>query len=219
MNNVNKTLYIPLFSKAFVSKKGLFLDDKYAEKIWDTEGFALKGRARSKWLSYYLGMRARVFDDWVRRTALDMTSATVIHIGCGLDSRALRLSEVDNLWYDVDFPEVIAERKKYYENGDGYRMLEGDAREGEWLDAISEKDAIVVMEGVAMYLAPEELGALFERLAAKFNNIRLLMDAYSVMAAKLSKYKNPVGEVGVSKVYGINVICEIYPHGFHVFNA
>ena len=42
MNSVNKTLYIPLYGKAYVSKKGLFLDDKKAEQIWAEEGFTLK---------------------------------------------------------------------------------------------------------------------------------------------------------------------------------
>ena len=43
MNSVNKTLYIPLYGKSYVSKKGLFLHDKKAEEIWETEGFSLKG--------------------------------------------------------------------------------------------------------------------------------------------------------------------------------
>ena len=33
MNSVNKTLYIPLYGKSYVSKKGLFLDDKKAVEI------------------------------------------------------------------------------------------------------------------------------------------------------------------------------------------
>ena len=52
MNNVNKTLYIPLFGKALVSKKGIILEDKTAEKIWDAEGFPLGGKSKSKWLAY-----------------------------------------------------------------------------------------------------------------------------------------------------------------------
>ena len=64
MNNVNKTLYIPLYGKAYVSRKGLFLDDKLAEEIWEKEGFALKGKSRSKWLAYYMGIRSAVFDRW-----------------------------------------------------------------------------------------------------------------------------------------------------------
>ena len=37
MNNVNKTLYIPLYGKAYVSKKGIILNDKKAEEIWSSE--------------------------------------------------------------------------------------------------------------------------------------------------------------------------------------
>ena len=62
MDNVNKTLYIPLYGKAYVSKKGIILRDPKAEVIWAAEGFPLKGKSKSKWLAYYMGMRAAVFD-------------------------------------------------------------------------------------------------------------------------------------------------------------
>ena len=35
MNGVNKTLYIPLYGKAYVSRRGLLLEDKKAEKNKD----------------------------------------------------------------------------------------------------------------------------------------------------------------------------------------
>lgn len=41
MNNINKTLYIPLYGKSYVSKKGIILQDKKAESIWETEGFKM----------------------------------------------------------------------------------------------------------------------------------------------------------------------------------
>ena len=44
MNSVNKTLYIPLYGKAYVSKKGIILHDSRAEYIWEKEGFKLKGK-------------------------------------------------------------------------------------------------------------------------------------------------------------------------------
>jgi hypothetical protein len=50
MNNINKTMYIPLYGKALVSAKGLFLKDPDAERIWAEEGFPLKGKSKSKWL-------------------------------------------------------------------------------------------------------------------------------------------------------------------------
>ena len=62
MNSVNKTMYIPLYGKAYVSKKGIILRDKKAEEIWNKEGFPLKGKSKSKWLAYFMGMRAAVYD-------------------------------------------------------------------------------------------------------------------------------------------------------------
>ena len=154
MDGVNKTLYIPLYGKAYVSRKGLFLEDKKAEELWQAEGFALKGKAKSKWLAYYMGIRAAVFDQWTKEQLDAKPDAVVIQVGCGLDSRALRVG-AGKKWYDVDFPEVIAERQRYYTESDSYRMLAGDVRDGNCLREIPEtKAAVVVMEGVSMYLHP-----------------------------------------------------------------
>ena len=43
-----------------------------------------------------------------------------------------------------------------------------------------------------------------EMLNRRFGKLVLLMDCYTSLAAKLSKYKNPIKKVGVSKVYGID---------------
>ena len=205
MDSVNKTLYIPLYGKSYVSKKGLFLRDEKAEEIWAQETFKLKGKAKSKWLAYYMGIRAVVFDEWVKEQAENKQEAVVLHIGCGMDSRSLRLENLHCKWYDVDFPDVIQERKRYYTESENYQMLAGDVREDAWLKGIPEsKCAIVAMEGVSMYLSIEELQKLLTNICLHFEQVVLLMDCYSVFAAKMSKHKNPVKSVGVTKVYGIN---------------
>jgi len=205
MDNVNKTLYIPLYGKAYVSKKGILLDDKKAEEIWATEGFSLKGKSKSKWLAYYMGIRSAVFDEWLRQQIAEVQDAVVIHIGCGMDSRVLRVGAANQRWYDVDFAEVIEERKRYYSESADYQMIAGDARNCNWLKSISEtKSAIVVMEGVSMYLTSRELSELTTNLCAHFEQIAFLMDCYTVLAAKMSKYKNPINDVGVTQVYGID---------------
>lgn len=214
MNNVNKTLYIPLYAKAYVSKRGLFINDKSAEFIWEKEGFPLKGKAKSKWLSFYLGIRARVFDDWVRKKAREMPNAAIIHIGCGLDSRILRVGGIENNWYDVDFPDVISEKRKFFSENDSYRMIEGDACSPEWLGEIKEDSAIVIMEGVSMYIPEDKLSALFSALSKCFHSVALLMDCYSVFAAKMSKYKNPVNSVGVTETFGIDEPKKFEINGF-----
>ena len=205
MNSVNKTLYIPLYGKAYVSKKGLFLDDKKAEEIWEAEGFSLTGKAKSKWLAYYMGIRSAVFDKWLTQQQKDAPHAAVIHIGCGMDSRVLRVGADCHMWYDVDFPEVIEERKRYYSETDHYRMIAGDVRDGLWLsDIVQTRHAIVIMEGVSMYLTVGEMRQLADHLCASFEKLTLLADAYTSFAAKMSKRRNPVNAVGVTDVYGID---------------
>lgn len=205
MNNVNKTLYIPLYGKAYVSKKGIILSDKKAEEIWSKEGFTLKGKSKSKWLAYYMGMRSAVFDKWLLEQMKENKDAVVIHIGCGMDSRFLRVGTNGHLWYDVDFKEVIAERKRYYNESAEYHMLSSDVRKKDWLAAIpTNSNAVVVMEGVSMYMKPEELQQIFENLAEYFEQITILMDCYTTFAAKASKYKNPINDVGVTEVYGLD---------------
>ena len=203
MDSVNKTLYIPLYGKSYVSKKGVILEDKMAERIWEAEGFALRGKSASKWLAYYMGMRARVFDDWVREKISENPTATVIHIGCGLDSRVSRVGGASR-WYDVDFPEVIAERGRYFTSSESYTMLSADAREANSLDAVIGDIAIVVMEGVSMYLTPDELARLFSNIWGRFGRVYLLMDCYTTFAAGMSKIKNPINDVGVTTVYGMD---------------
>lgn len=203
MDSVNKTLYIPLYGKSFVSRRAIILSDPKAEEIWTAEGFPLKGKAASKWLCLYMGMRAAVFDRWVKQQMKMMPDAAVLHLGCGMDSRCLRVGNKAHLWYDVDFPEVIAERKKYFTESETCRMIGADVRELDFSE-LSGDSAIVVMEGISMYLPREELLQLLARLRERFSQVALLMDCYTTFSAKASKYKNPINEVGVTEAYGLD---------------
>lgn len=205
MNSVNKTLYIPLYGKALVSRQGIILNDKTAEQIWDAVQFPLKAKSRSKWLAYYMSMRAKVFDDWLDSKIAAFPEAVVLHLGCGLDSRNLRVDVPSCIWCDVDFPQVIEERKKYYTESDHYHMVASSVTDPDFLQQIpSTKTALIVMEGISMYLNPEDLSALLHKLAGYFGQVHILMDCYTEFAAKMSRYKNPVNDVGVTQVYGMD---------------
>ena len=201
MDAVNKTLYIPLYGKAMVSSRGILLRDPDAEQLWDAAGIPLKGKAASKWLAYNMGMRSAVFDHWLRQQLTP--NAVVLHLGCGLDSRCNRV-KCENLWFDVDFPAVIQERRKHFSESETYHMVGCDLREN-WLETVPQGGcAIVVMEGISMYLTAQERLALLKNLTAHFTEVRLLMDVYTVFAAKATKYKNPINEVGVTEVHGFD---------------
>lgn len=204
MNGVNQTLYIPLYGKAYVSQKGIILNDPKAESIWAKEEFELQGKSKSKWLAYYMGMRSAVFDNWVRQELSASEHCVVLHIGCGLDSRVERVGASGIRWYDIDFPKVIAERKKYYTETGFYRMIAADARQTDWISSLPTRNAIILLEGISMYFAPDEMKRLLQALSSHFASLKILMDCYTTRAAKASKYRNPINDVGVSIVYGID---------------
>lgn len=205
MNQVNQTLYIPLYGKAFVSRKGIILSDPKAEEIWAAEGFPLKGKSKSKWLAYFMAMRSAVFDGWLRKKLEEHPHGIVLHIGCGMDSRVLRVAHEGHVWFDIDFPEVIVRRKDYYSDTEHNPMIGSDIRDPRWLEQLPEaQTALIVMEGVSMYLEPEAMKAVLQNLHSRFPRVYLLMDCYTEIAAKASKYKNPINDVGVTRVYGLD---------------
>lgn len=204
MNEINKTLFIPLFGKAQVSRKNIILYDKRAEEIWDKEAFPITGKAKSKWLAYFMAMRASVFDDWTDAMLMKNKDALVLHIGCGLDSRCLRVKAQYAKWIDADFSEVILQRRHYFEETANYDMAAVDAsKTDDIMNLPNASDVIVILEGISMYLTNRELKALLCTLQKKYTAVHLLMDVYTEFAAKASKYKNPVNEVGVTKLYGV----------------
>ncbi|MBR4036809.1 MAG: class I SAM-dependent methyltransferase [Oscillospiraceae bacterium] len=204
MTETNKTLYIPLYGKAYVSNKGIILQDRKAEEIWAAEGFELGRKSRSKWLAYYMAMRRRVFDKTVADTIKQYPDAVLLHIGCGLDGRYERIN-ADCQWYDIDFDTVIDEKKKYFAENENYHMMTGDATQADsWLHNFPQKNAVVVMEGVSMYLTRQQMQKLVSDLQNHFELTVLLADFYSEFAARMSKYKNPVNEVGATIYSGMD---------------
>ena len=96
------------------------------------------------------------------------------------------------------------------EENDNYHMVVLDASDAEQIKPLPDNDvAIVVLEGISMYLRKEDLHALFDAIEKKYREVHVLMDVYTEFGAKASKYKNPINDVGVTKVYGIDDIDEV----------
>ena len=203
MNEANRTLFIPLYGKTQVSEKGIILNDPMAERIWKAEAFPIRGK--SKWLAYNMAMRARVFDDWTEAMLRANPDALVLHIGCGLDSRCLRVKETYAHWIDADFPEVLSLRRKYYEENDAYHMMAIDASKAEQIARLPDSEtAIVVLEGISMYLTNAQVRCMLRAFEKKYTQLHILMDVYTEFGAKASRYKNPVNDMGVTELYGID---------------
>ena len=205
LNNESKTLFIPLLGKAIMSKKNIFLHDPKSEEIIEKLDYDFSSLKQSKWLSMYMSLRSLIIDKLCNKYLEENKDTTIIHLGCGLDSRNLRIKEKFKMFYDIDYENVIDIRKKIYEENSKYKMISSSVIDNDWLNQIeSTKDILIVAEGLTMYLAEEELKKLISDINNKFDNVYFIFDAYTKKGVKASKIKNPVNKLNAEIKYGID---------------
>lgn len=207
LSNESKTLFITLLGKANMSKKNLFLKDTKAEEIISNLNYDLRDLKVSKWLSMYLSLRGAIIDELCDKYCSNNPNTTIIHLGCGLDSRCLRVKQNFCKWYDIDYENVIDIRKKFYNDTYKYKMIGSSICDYKWLEEIdNNSDILIIMEGLTMYLKEEEIKELLVQINNRFNNVHIIFDAYSKKAVKASKIKNPVNQMNAQIKYGLDKI-------------
>lgn len=211
MKNESKTLFIPLYGKAMASRRGLVLHDETAEKIVTEENVQVTGKSRSPWLALNMAMRSAQMDRLCEKYAAQNPGCAVICPGCGLDSRVLRTKTDAAMWYDLDFPDVIELRRRWFSEDERHKMLAYSVTDLAWLDAVdaSVQTAVVVAEGLVMYLQKADMEALFLALQQRFSKTIVIMDAYTSFAVRASRRSNPINTVGASVYYGLDDADEI----------
>jgi O-methyltransferase involved in polyketide biosynthesis len=159
-----------------------------------------------------IALRARCLDDWTREFLAAHPDTTVLHLGCGLDTRVDRLDPGPGVrWFDVDYPEVIALREQLYPARAGYQMIGTPVTEPSWLEQVpAELPVMVVAEGLLYYLREEDGKALIKRIVDRFPSGQFAFDAVSKLGARLQKYGNrAVRAAGATIHWGIDSSAEI----------
>ncbi len=194
MTNESLTLFIPLYGKAMMSRE-CFLPDETAEKIVGSIDFDFSKVDQSRKLAIYMAMRAGLFDGYVRDFVMEHPDGLILQLGVGLDSRVKRV-ECANPWFDLDFPDVIDLRRAYFPESERYHLLAAPALPTDWLINVPRAEhALVLAEGLSMYLSAQDMRDLMAALQAHFQHTTFIFDAYSKSAARLSALKNPVNAV------------------------
>jgi methyltransferase (TIGR00027 family) len=130
-----------------------------------------------------LMLRSLEFDRRARDFLAQHPDAVVVHIGGGLDTRFERVDDGHVQWYELDFPDVLALRRKLL-GGEGRRhhLLAGSALDGTWLDKMGARDrspCLFLAEGVSMYLEVAQFKALVLTLRDNFPGSEFVFDAFS----------------------------------------
>jgi O-methyltransferase involved in polyketide biosynthesis len=197
------TLYLKALDADFERP---ILGDRFAKEAvgrldYDWHQIGITGR----WAPL-ITVRTAQYDIWARQFLAVHSHSTVIHLGCGLDSRVFRLDPgPDVQWYDVDYPAVIALREKIYPARPRYQLIATSATDASWLDEIpTDRPVLLLAEGISMYLTDQDGVALLRRIVDRFPLGELQMDFYNWLGIRTQRAHKLVRQTGSTLHWAVN---------------
>jgi methyltransferase (TIGR00027 family) len=145
-----------------------------------------------------IALRAYILDRWTEAFLQRCPEATVVHLGCGLDSRIFRIDPGPGVrWFELDFPDVIALRQEIYPKRAGCAMIACSIVEPGWIEKLpADRPAMIVAEGVLPYLEERQVAQLLRRIADRFPAGEIAFDAYSSFAIQLLRFNPAIRATG-----------------------
>jgi O-methyltransferase involved in polyketide biosynthesis len=104
-------------------------DDRLARDL-------VTGRLKGS-LVTHIAMRAKRYDEYVRDFLTGFPNGVMINAGCGLDSRFERIDNGMVQFYDLDLPEVMAIRQRFFDDTDNYHQISSSVPDDGWMDVVS----------------------------------------------------------------------------------
>lgn len=207
LSSTASTLLITLYSRSAMSKRKMILEDKKAEEIISLAGYDERKLKVSKKLQALLTLRAYIIDEYTKEFINKYNGdCTVIQLGCGLDSRYVRINNENVKWYDLDFYGTIEMRKKYYKNSSNYKMISSNVCNLSWLEQIEtlNKPTLIIGEGLFMYLTKKENELVINELAQTFDTCEFIFDVFNTLAVRFSKFAPSLRRVNANLKFGYN---------------
>jgi O-methyltransferase involved in polyketide biosynthesis len=182
------------------------LGDRLAKEIVDRIDYDWKKTAITPGNSPSVTTRSAHFDNWVRQFLAVHSEAVVLHLGCGLDTRFFRVAPGPGVqWYDVDYPDVADLRRQLMPTDDRCHIVAASATDPAWLaDVPTDRPALMIGEGLTMYLTEDEGVALLRRIVDTFPSGELQFDAFNRLGIRSQWMNAVVRRSGATLHWGIN---------------
>ncbi len=129
-------------------------------------------------LVVHIAIRAKKYDDYARDFLKRFPDGVVVNIGCGLDSRFLRIDNGRVVFYDLDLPEIIAIKKDFFKETERYHLIASSVLDSGWMaPVLRHKGPFLFMaEGVFMYLDEKEVRSLVLKIQETFRGSELVCE-------------------------------------------
>jgi O-methyltransferase involved in polyketide biosynthesis len=185
LGQVQQTLFFPLLARAreTESRRPLLSDPKAVELVRAINFNAAAFQAR---LRFIVVIRTMILDWWVRQFLAEHPDGTVVELGTGLNTRFERTDNGSVHWIDLDLPDTIELRRRFFADTGRRQMLAASLLDEDWLPEVEALPGpyFFVSDGVLTYLREEDVTAVLARIAARFPGSRLAFDTYSEATMK-----------------------------------
>ena len=156
-----------------------------------------------------IATRAATFDLLTNRYLAAHPDATVLHVGCGMDSRVFRVDPPASVqWFDVDYPDVIDLRRQLFpdrvaDQRAAYHLIGAPLADLRWLDEVPrDRPGLLIAEGVLHYLSEAKVKALLNAVVAHFPDGQLIFDICNSFIVK--RAGSNVGGTGATYKWGLD---------------
>ena len=148
--------------------------------------------------------RAATFDLLTNRYLADHPDATVLQVGCGMDSRVFRIDPPAAVqWFDVDYPDVIDLRRQLFPERTAYHLVGAPLSDLRWLDEVPrDRPGLLLAEGVLHYLSETEVKALLSAVVAHIPSGQVIFDICNTFIVK--RAGSNVGGTGATYKWGLD---------------
>ncbi|MCL5037646.1 MAG: class I SAM-dependent methyltransferase [Chloroflexi bacterium] len=209
LKGISETLLPTVYFRAKESRMADgILKDPEAEKLIEQIDYDFS--RRDHWITQLgVACRTEIFDNAVRKFLKKHPRGTVVNLGAGLDTRFTRLDNGRVTWYELDLPEVINIRKKFFAESERYRFIPKSAVDFSWIKEIKEKNNILfVAEGFLMYLDRKDVKKILLKIADNFPGMHILLETIGPMTIKFN-YKKAVAENIAPFKWGVPTVKEL----------
>jgi len=138
-------------------------------------------------LVIHIALRARHYDEYAREFLARNPGGVIVNIGCGLDSRFLRIDDGSVIFYDLDLAKMIDLKKRFFRETERYHFIASSVLDFRWMDLLSglKGPFLFMAEGVFMYLEAERVRSLVLQLRKTFPGSELVCEVVNSFWLKM----------------------------------
>ena len=193
LTGVPETMLQTVYARARESAGRGAIRDETAEQIIGSLDYDFSLAEKDTAMRSGVIARTSVLDRLVGAWLGRHPGTVVVNLACGLDTRCYRMKGYQH-WYNLDLPETIAVRQRLLPESGAISQLAMSAMD-DWGAAIRETDApaLVIIEGLTMYLSEADVRRIFEVIAARLPKAEVFVETMNPAVAKRFKERSIEG--------------------------